>query len=393
MRTGTRLALVGLAICALSAGAAGEKVTIEIEDPTSDGVVRGTDGMGFLAGRVLGEGETLDPIDLMLLLDVSESTSGPSGADIDGDGEIGRRRGEGYRTALGAILPLPITDPSDSILAAEISATRMLLDQLDPRRTRVGVIAFSGDGAPGTPDAQVIARVTDDYAAVGRALDQELATGPRGRTHMKAAISLAVVELDAARSARPEPREQVRQVMLLLSDGRPTLPFESDVSRNQRTTLQAARKAARSGIQIRSYGVGAEGADARYLEELARVAQGTFTPVADPGALRAELARLELSDVADVQIENVANGERARLARTPDGNFFALVRMRPGSNPIQVLARTRSGASSQQRFEVKFVEGEDAAPRDPMRARMRRELFARWRAERDATGTRPETTR
>ncbi len=128
-----------------------------------------------------------------------------------------------------------------------------------------------------------------------------------------------------------------------------------------------------------------EQADEEVLVEIAKVSGGRYTPVMQPGHLRAEVASVDLVDVAGLEIENLASGAgAARIARAPDGRFFALLAMQPGRNPIQITARTLA-ASTRKRFEVEFAEDADVAtgaPEDPTAARMRSELFSTWLAER-----------
>ncbi len=86
----------------------------------------------------------------MVVIDVSGSTESPSGADVDGDGEIG------VDPALELLPPgafpegMRSTDPDDSILHAEAQAARALVKGLDPRRVRVGLVTFAGEVDPTT---------------------------------------------------------------------------------------------------------------------------------------------------------------------------------------------------------------------------------------------------
>jgi Mg-chelatase subunit ChlD len=140
----------------------------------------------------------------------------------------------------------------------------------------VGALAFAGDRDPSTLDAEVITPLTSDYAEVRRGLDAQFEKGWEGRTNMLAGISLATLELIGAPSARSKPRDRARKVALLFSDGRPTLPIAASMPENSKLAVEAARRAARSGIRIHTYGIGRD-ADAECLEGVARIAQGTYT--------------------------------------------------------------------------------------------------------------------
>src|SRR6185503_2179418 len=118
----------------------------------------------------LAELGQLESFDILFVIDQSESTSDASGADVDGNGE--RDRGAcraGPRIfSLFSALGRSCRGPNDSIFAAELAAVRTLLGQLDPRTTQVGLVSFSGDGNPLSPDAAVITPLTLEYKRVER---------------------------------------------------------------------------------------------------------------------------------------------------------------------------------------------------------------------------------
>src|SRR5262249_6184515 len=97
----------------------------------------------FVAGRAQATRGSLRRFDVILVIDTSGSTLGAAGTDVNENGVVGEPRlGD-----LGAMLGAALTDPGDSIFAAEIAAARRVLAGLDPRSTRVGVVQFAGDPA------------------------------------------------------------------------------------------------------------------------------------------------------------------------------------------------------------------------------------------------------
>ena len=106
----------------------------------------------------MAEGERPLNIDVMIVVDVSGSTSAPSGVDVDGDGDIGLD--PEYELVVPGTYPpgTKNTDPGDSILAAEIEAGAALIKTLDPTRVRVGIVSFSGmTGDPNQSNAWLVA--------------------------------------------------------------------------------------------------------------------------------------------------------------------------------------------------------------------------------------------
>lgn len=299
---------------------------IALEVPAAGSTVGGADGLAFVAGRATDA--ATKQLDILLVLDTSESTREPSGADIDGDG-----KSEADGIFGGA-------DPGDSILAAELAACRALLDQLNPRSTRVGVVAFAGDGNPTTPDARTAAPLTFEYDKVRAELDAIRTVGPKGRTNMVSAINLATIELLGTPSASSSKREGARRVMVFLTDGPPTLPVENSLTQNAKMVIQQAERTAKFDIRVDTFAFGKEAlADPVVMVEMARVTNGVYTPVADLAALGSALAKANFSGVEELAIRNRTTEQpAAKLLRRPDGFFAALVPVRAGANTIEVVA-------------------------------------------------------
>jgi hypothetical protein len=240
----------------------GTRVHLDIEYPPQDAVVGDSACGVFVSGRALALQGELRHFDVVLVIDTSRSTVEPTGADINGNGIVGRS----YLGRIGSIFSAASTDPGDSILSAEVAAARQLLRGLDPRSTRVGVVSFAGD----PPDSQgglftrgprqpaiTLEPLTDDYARVERALDSIAARDPAGSTHMAAGVDQATVELMGLRGALSKNNPRSEKIVLFFTDGQPTLPygpgFEAD---NVRAVLRAANRAQRARIRIHSFAIG-----------------------------------------------------------------------------------------------------------------------------------------
>jgi hypothetical protein len=117
-------------------------VRVEIHEPSPGTPVRNRVDQAPIRGNAVAEAERPLDIDVMIVVDVSGSTSDPSGIDIDGDGNIG------FDPRLELVAPgtyppgMKNTDPDDSILGAEIKAASALIRNLDNTRVRVGVVSF-----------------------------------------------------------------------------------------------------------------------------------------------------------------------------------------------------------------------------------------------------------
>ena len=354
------LALV-LAATASAAGKRGKpQLDLAIDSPEPGAVVGDPGGMAFLAGRALAHYGDFQTFDIMFVIDVSDSTAAPSGADIDGDGVVGKRHGEGIPLlgVFGRMLALGSSDRGDNILAAEIAAVETMLMQLDPRTTRVGIITFSGDPDPFTPDAETWVALTSDYAKARRELAEIREQGPFGRTNMVTAVLLGTAELLGTSSAFSERREGAKRIMIFLTDGTPTLPLDGAPNQNARMAIQKAKQAGRYGIRIDTYAIGPDSLSHPVVTvEMAHVTQGNFTPVRHPKDLMAVFESANFAEIAELQITNKTTRQKAtHVIKNADGSFSALVPMKPGMNTIEVYARATDGMSSRKRIRLKYVE-------------------------------------
>jgi Mg-chelatase subunit ChlD len=351
------------------------RLELTIDSPARDAVIGDPGGMAFVAGRALAHFGKLQTFDIMFVVDASDSTAAPSGADVDGDGKVGARAGGPLATIFGKLLPN--NDRGDSVLAAEVAAVRTLLDQLDPRTTRVGVVTFSGDNDPLTPDASTVVPLTSDFARVEKGLDEILDFGPNGMTNMVSGVLTGTIELLGTQSAYSERREGARRVMIFLTDGVPTLPYMSQPASNVREAIHYSLKAAKADIRIDTYAIGEEALSEPVVAvEMARVTNGVFTPVRDPADLRALFEDIDFAEIGSLEIRNRTSGQPAAYRiQNPDGSFAALVPMRPGKNVLEVRARATDGSEGRAEVAVRFLDDASAQPLSPRLIAQRNRLL------------------
>jgi hypothetical protein len=344
------------------------EVQVEIRSPEPGGLVRGRFDMIELAGLArTGAREAV--FDVMLVIDVSGSALYPSGIDIDGDGVLGITK----KSLVPGFGGTKNTDPEDSILAAELMAARRMLETLDPNRVRIGVVSFSGEANPITyrrrspdqADALLEQPLTQDYTQVEAALSAIGLRGASGGTNMEAGVKLAVQELAGLTGALSQPQADAQKVILMLTDGRPSLPFgtvtEEDPEDTE-ATIAAARLAAQAGIKINVFGLG-PGAISYPLAvtEVSKATGGLYTPVQRPGDVVALLTGVSFANVDDVVAVNLTMGQMSGpndVAVLPDGSFKGFVPVQPGVNRIRVSALASDGTRGSEEFDVQFVPQE-----------------------------------
>jgi len=374
LQKGWCCALVGAAALALACGVAGAEaaeVSVSVSSPAPGGKLRDYLHQARIDGSALADSGGRDQFDVMLVLDVSDSTKAASGADVDRDGLVGV---DPHRELLppGAFDPaLRSTDPGDTVLQAQVLAARTLLQGLDARRVRVGLVTFAGEINPATgerkgidqQDAWLQLPLTNDYAAIDRALVAVLARGPNGATNFAAGIRLAIVELAGLSGAASVPREGVSKVMLFLTDGIPTLPVGKGTVEDpgdDEAALGAAQLARGAGISINTYALGQEALKyPRVVTEMARMTVGTYSPVQNPGDIVTLLQGVSFADVEDVVLTNLSTGEFSSDVRLgPDGSFTGFVPVREGKNRVRISALASDGSRGSVELEFDFEHNE-----------------------------------
>jgi hypothetical protein len=300
--------------------------------------------------------------DLLIVLDLSDSTVLSSGLDLDGDGSDGGTDPEfltwlsEQRGVRGAMLErLQEVDLDDSILMAEVSAAEALIQRLDPRVFRIGIAVFSDSARVVAPLGSPRGRLTEALREVRRGFFEDL----RG-TNFGDAIQIAHAELTPdpgeAGDGRPAGEDRERSI-LLLSDGAPTLPVHAD--RAEAHALEAARAAAAAGIRIYSFALGREAEEAlEVYRRMAVLSGGRFEKIARPADAIARLRRVDLADLEELRVMNRTNGRPARALRVfPDGSFDGFVELVPGKNLVVFMAAARDGSEVSVGREVTCLQG------------------------------------
>lgn len=349
----------------------GPRLFVDVEYPGNGAVVGDSSCGAFVSGRATALHGELKQFDVMLVLDTSLSTADPSGADVNGNGVVGKS----YLGGLGSVLMGGSSDKGDSILAAEVAAARQLLKGLDPRSTRVGVAVFSGQstdhnrgifvGSP-EPPAITLQPLTNDFVSVEQALDSVLIRGAGGNTHMAAGLDQATQELKGLRGARSEPNPRSDKIVLFFTDGQPTLPYGASFARdNVQAVIRAANRAGRAGIQVHSFAIGPDALDGPIaVVQMATLTDGFFTPVRHPGDLVDVVEEVSFANLENVQLRSATTGDSAAHFRaTADGSWAGFVKLKPGKNTLEVKARTTDGLEKTEKFSVTMREG---APEPPL---------------------------
>jgi hypothetical protein len=178
----------------------GAELTVQIRSPKDGSPVTQEQAYVLIGGKAAVETGGSGSVDIFLVLDVSGSTAQYSGAEFTEFSQLpnvyinpSTLGGHGLPCA-GPNRPGPL-NLRNSILAAEIVASRRLLSKLNPETTRVGVITFG-------EEVWVRQRLTRYFEEVLDALDLIYKRGPYGGTNMVDAIDVAADELLGQRQKR-----------------------------------------------------------------------------------------------------------------------------------------------------------------------------------------------
>ena len=288
----------------------GIKVDIVIQSPAEDAIIAGDEVA--LTGRASTTG-IAGATRLAVVIDTSGSTKGPSGADLDGDG-----------------------DP-ESILEAEIAAADRLLDALQKVEASGPGIAFEVAILRFQNRAEVMGPLTPMTDAKGvEALRAGLQTmrdeGHSGGTRYHRGLDLAVETLDLA-------NHRGDSVILFLSDGAPDGLIDG---------LSAAARTGLHGTVIHTFGLGRSFRDeiapevgfppaprggANILATVAALGGpgGSVTALPRPADIVEVVPKLPLLELPEAELKEVLvvnetiGKPAASVALSPDGSFEAEV--------------------------------------------------------------------
>jgi hypothetical protein len=344
------------ALCALLLASAQAQAAEELAaepalalDVQSAGPIDGARNLGLVSGRAVAGSEAGTAIDVVFVLDASAKTVGPSGADIDGDGRASRQLLRRLLARSGG------RAGGDSILAAEIAAALELLAQLDPRSTRVAVVAYAGGAAGSADDAWVQVELTSRFDRVQKGLGELLELyEPGGSSDLPAGLRVGRLELQNG-----EPRPDAQRHLVLVSAGFPESPRETSVQTEQ-VAIGMAKRLGKERTRVHAYAVGESARlRPRAAVKVAEHSGGKYVELADPAALVNVLPEIDLAEIAELGVRHLGTGEPAlEQVLYPDGTYAAVVALRPGTNPIEVHARATSGAEKSVRIEI---QGDDPA--------------------------------
>jgi hypothetical protein len=357
--------MMAVIVFALPARGGDEKIWLEVRAPESGAVVTGPVGVLEVAGWAGASSE--DRHELIIAIDVSRSTGLPSGVDVNGNGRIGRT----LRSSRDPLRPpnprRRCSDLGDTVLAAEIAGARHLIEHLDPKRTRIGLVTFADR-------ARVIAPLESSREELATALDEVASDAiPSGMTNIAAGLRTATsAVLDSAPLSGAEPHRS----LILLSDGTPQ--GRKPVEESAAEIVEAALETAEMGVRIHAFAIGVEimeGTDV--YASISSQSGGHFVAIQKPADIALRLSQLNLTRLAEVVVANATTGEPGRATRLfPDGSFDGVVGLTPGENRISVVARGPGGI---ERVAERVVVFERRDPRDAAEVQAAREKLARLR--------------
>ena len=315
----------------------------------------------LVSGKVGSQTTRSENVDIMLLIDISGSTALYAGADFGDAGQFPDNSGSGFGRpqitiggfGLGGFGAPPFRNLRNSVLAAEVVASRRLLAQLNSQTTRVGVITFS-------EGARLLQPLTHNFDQVRRALDDILRSGPYGGTNMVEGIRTGITELMGLGTS--ERRTDAIKVNFLLTDGFPTLPIGAGKQVTPQDTdlaINAARLAGKAGIKVHVFALGEEALSyPRAAVGIARESGGTYTPVSRAADVLAVVENISVVGVQYIQIVNQTTGQKATQVRlAADGFFSSAVPVADGRNQIEVFARASDGSTGHDSITVYYESG------------------------------------
>jgi len=351
---------------------------IQIVQPAEGELVRSLVPLVELVGAA-GTGPRIRD-NVVVALDISQSTFKPSGVDVDADGIVGTLRFKESTIDSGRMDGSYLkwtSDYDDTVIEAALEAARVLLHNLDPATARAALITFRGEGKVAAP----LGSPAEALAALEGMPPRMEATG----TNLEDAVLDALKLLEPAEEQAAAERN-VRRTVLVLSDGEPTVSNalrtrtedrSVESRRARRAALRAARRALEQGVRIDGYAFGAERTELKAFREVVEASGGFFYPVGLPGAVHFAHDPPELEGLASVAIRNLTSQAPARAVRTfRDGSFDAYVPLQDGRNLIEIRATLDDGTALRAVREITFETPAQPAKEDLDAAQALRETVS-----------------
>jgi len=300
--------------------------------------------------------------DVVLAIDLSNTTLLSSGIDLDEDGVTGEDRGYSPERRYGRSPRRWTTDRHDTIVLAEIEAARAIVAGLAPRRNRIGLVTYVGSARQRVP----VGSPETSSAAIERLRPIEDWTG----TNVAAALRRSQRMLEHP-SLVTHPRRD--RVILLFSDGQPSVPQSRFYA--SAAAWRAAADVAASGTRIYVLAFGElEPKNLEFVNRMASAASGVLVPVTDPRSLLQDLPPVALAPQSLV-IANRTLDQPARAVRADrQGHFSGYVPLAEGENEIEVtavLANGRSVVARRTVFYAPAAEPTEAERREAARLLLR----------------------
>ena len=350
-----QLAIIVFLMISFSNRAWSTDLTVQIRSPKDGAQIIQEQAYILVGGKAAVKTDQPGYTDIFLVLDVSGSTAQYAGADFAEFSQlpnfyIDRRKlgGLGLPCA-GPVRSGPLFMPN-SILAAEIMASRRLLPQLNPETTRIGVITFG-------EEVWLRQRLTHNFDEVRDALDLIYKRGPYGGTNMVDAIRLATDELLG--KGESEKYLDSIKALIFFTDGFPTRPSADCTGKDADLAIHAAQLAGQAGIGIHVFALGEEAlSNPRAAVGIAKESGGTYTAVTRPADVLAVVDKLSAVGVDAIQVTNETLHQAALRSRlAADGFFASAVPVVEGSNRIQVLGRASDGSLARDTVTVNYQPG------------------------------------
>ncbi len=305
-----------------------EKIWAEVQEPLEGDRIREPIGLVEVKGWA-GTGFR-GKHDVVVTLDRSASTFGPSGSDINGNGIVGRIRsldrfGQRVRG---------MDDEGDTIASAQLVAAQRLIERLNPETTRMGLVTFGST-------ERIRAKIGSTREELLKALLLLPHAPETGGTYFYGAIiaSINAFGIDPNNSS-----EQRHRSIIFLSDGLPNQP--GTFADATKFAVRAAKHAARAGIRIHSFALGDVVASRpEVFQQMANATHGELLILEKPGEIVNLVPHLSLTKLSHVRIDNLSSSQPAKAVRLfPDGSFDAYAPLEVGKNILRITIHGEDGA-------------------------------------------------
>jgi hypothetical protein len=283
-------------------------------------------------------------------------------AEVRGSVRIGGLEGANYDVVIAIDTSAAIHPEAGGrvdLIGAQVAAVRAFVRSLTGRLGEVRIGLVTSSSLPSDTGVRREVALTGDPRALHRGLDAIVHRRAGGPSRFSSALAFAVDELAREPARGGTRRPGAHGVVILLAEGRGTLPFGGGASRDpafRERNIEQARIAGKRGIALNLFALGESATQPpEFVRQMLEHAAGRFTRIDHPEEIPFLLENLQLPEVERLTLRNQSTEEETRdVPVSSAGHFREVVPVKAGENRLRLIAQSSDGQTSEVELVLDF---------------------------------------